>query len=233
MILLSMTNTWGTDIRNTWGINLCNTWGSNIWATNTSNIYVITIYVAILLCACTLVLLVPLSLKVNSREHEYAVSLGWIFQISSEAPQHPTWLRFSLFGCSWTREIRWPARWELSQLSQSGKVWMGRLIQDGETFSAVAARLKGAFFSLMRLASQRVDISLDASDAMVNALLGVIFTHWTLRGVRVRVNYLGENWLVGYFRLRLWVLIWVGLKFFLSRPVLKLGRAVLRSLELW
>lgn len=168
-----------------------------------------------ILAVCTLVLLAPISLRINTIEQEYALILAGIFRINYDYLQTPKFLRFSLFGCSWTREIRWPVTWNRNRLKQLGVV----LKQDREAYSGVLAGLKDSWHTLWRLSSWDMDINLCTPDYMANAVLSVIFLHTNFRGVRIRVNYLEENWLVGWFTIHLWAVIWVGLKFLLARPV--------------
>lgn len=180
---------------------------------------------AVTLAVCTLVLLAPISLRINTIEQEYALILAWIFRINYDYLQAPTCLRFSFLGCSWTREvIRWPV-WNRNRLKKLGVV----LKQDRERYSGLLVELKDWWYDLQRLSSWKMDINFCTPDFMANAVLSMIFLHTKLRGVRIRVNYQEENWLVGRFTIHLWAVVWLGLKFLLARPVSRLGMSIIRS----
>jgi len=182
----------------------------------------------IILTVCILVLMAPFSLEINTRERKYILSLAWFFQIQYVCPQSTGCLRFSLFGCSWLRELKWPAL-DRKRLEQLG----GQVLKKREDFSKVLVKMKDSWCDLLHLSSRKVEINLCTPDFLANALLSLAFA-WAFdahrfRGIQISVNYREENWLVGYFITRLWAVAWVFLKFAISRPVSRLGFSALRS----
>ena len=184
--------------------------------------------VIIILAACTMVLMTPLSLEIDTREQKYVLSLAWFFRIQYGCPQRQRCLRFSVFGCSWVSELRWPAL-DKEKLKHVGEM----VVKERENFSEVLRKMKDSWCDLQRLSSRKLEINLCTPDFMANALLSLIFAEILaarkIQGVRISVNYREENWLVGYFITRLWAVGWVSLKFALSLPVSRLGFSVIRS----
>jgi hypothetical protein len=188
----------------------------------------VIISVIIILAACTMVLMAPLSLEIDTREQKYVLMLAWFFRIQYGCPQRQRCLRFSLFGYSWASELRWPAL-DKKKLKHVGEM----VVKERENFSEVLRKMKDSWCDLQRLSSRKLELNLCTPDFMANALLSLIFAEIfaarKIQGVRISVNYREENWLVGYFITRLWAVGWVSLKFALSRPVSRLGFSAIRS----
>jgi len=184
--------------------------------------------ITIILATCTLVLMAPLSLEINTIEQKYVLSLAWFFRIQYGCPQRQRCVRFSLFGYSWVRDLRWP-KLDRKKLKQFG----GQVLKEREDFSEVLLKMKDSWYDLQRLSSRDLEINLCTPDFMANALLSLVFAEVfdarKIRGIRISVNYREENWLVGYFITRLWALVWVSIKFALSLPVSRVGFSAIRS----
>ncbi|MEW5803591.1 MAG: hypothetical protein AB1847_15970 [bacterium] len=193
----------------------------------------LTIYITIILilAACTLVLMAPLSLNINTREHRYVLSLAWLFQIQYGCPEHPGCLRFSLPGCSWVRKLRWP----VAAFDQKGLKRLGGLVMnEREPLGGALLKAKDAWDDLLRLSVRKLEINLCTPDFMANALLSLVlsglFANRKYEGIRISVNYLEENWLIACFTVRLWAAGWISAKFAFSGPVSRLGVSIIRSL---
>ena len=186
------------------------------------------LYIMVILATCTLVLMAPLSLEINTIEQKYVLSLAWFFRIQYGCPQRQRCLRFSLFGYSWVRDLRWP-HLNRRMLKQLG--WL--TVEEREAFWGVLLKMKDSWCDLQRLSIRNLEINLCTPDFMANALLSLIFAEVfdarKIQGVRIKVNYREENWLIGYFITRLWAVGWVSLKFAFSLPVSRLGFSVIRS----
>jgi hypothetical protein len=186
------------------------------------------LYIMVILAICTLVLMAPLSLEINTIEQKYVLSLAWLFRIQYACHQRQRCLRFSFFGYSWVRDLRWP-HLNRRMLKQLG--WLA--VEEREVFWGALLKMKDSWSDLQRLSIRDLEINLCTPDFMTNALLSLIFAEVfdarEIQGVRIKVNYREENWLIGYFITRLWAVGWVSLKFALSLPVSRLGFSIIRS----
>lgn len=183
-------------------------------------------YVIVIFIICALVLLVSLSLELNTIEQSYALRVGRFFCIQYACCQKQRGLRFFLFGLSCFRRFRFMSSEKKQKKSKNAKKakkkMLVRLLREQRMdLFQLAIPLRALWDDLQRLSRSRLEWNLCTFDYMANAFLSVVLFTWGVQGITV--NYWGENWFIFSFTMQLWAFLWILLKFTLSPQVLKMG----------